>query len=208
MSDFVDDPSFWDKKYRQDKTGWDLNSANPVFVDLINEQKEIKPGSILILGAGKGHDGIYAASKNYDVTIVDFSSEAIAIAETYSKKEGSSLKILHEDIFKLDIKNKFDLLYDYTSFCAINPERRKEYAEKVSSFLKVGGKLIAHLFPIDSRLGGPPFNIDPIEFYKLFSKYLSLDLSTNKINSVKPRKGNELLQIYTNKDSKNYASKS
>jgi methyl halide transferase len=193
----IDEPSFWNEKYQSSETPWDLKTPNPVFTDLIIN-KLIQPGKILIPGSGKGHDAIYAASAGFDVTAVDFSSEAISFAENLAEKNNVKINFLTKDIFMLNeiFNNNFDLIYDYTSFCSINPERRKEYAEKVSNFLKPGGKLIAHLFPIDGREGGPPFNINVIEFFKLFSQYLRLDFSTNKINSVPPRKGNELLQIF------------
>ena len=69
----------------------------------------------------------------------------------------------------------------------------------MSEIIKPGGKLIALLFPVDGRPGGPPFNIDILEFYNFFSKYFIMEISTFKINSIKPRKGKEVLQVYRKK---------
>ena len=97
---------------------------------------------------------------------------------------------------KDNFKENFDFIFEYVTYCAINPERRKEFAQKISSLLKTGGRLISILFPVDRREGGPPFSVDIKEFYKNFSEYLRLEYSSRQINSVKPRKGKEVLQIY------------
>ncbi len=95
--------------------------------------------------------------------------------------------------------NAFDIIYDYTFFCAINPERRKKYAEKINLLLKAEGKLFAILFPVENKEGGPPFGINVIEFYENISRFLTLEFSSKRIDSIKPRRGREVLQIYINK---------
>ncbi len=196
--------SFWDNMYLNNQAGWDMKSPTPVFENLLCTGQFLRPGKILIAGCGKGYDAVLAAKKDYDVYAVDFSSQAIKYAKELAEKENVRINFVHEDIFKLDsvYRNYFDYVYDYVTYCAVDPARRAEYAEKVSAFLKPGGKLIALLFPVEKREGGPPFAVDIQEFYNLFSGYLCLKFSSGKINSIKPRKGREVLQIYLKKEKK------
>ncbi len=155
----TDAASFWDEKYLNNEDRWDMKTPTPVFENLIVSQQFIKPGKILILGCGKGYDAILAAKKGFDVYAVDFSIEAIKFAKKMAEEENLKINFLLYDIFDLDsiYKNQFDYIYDYVTYCAINPERRKEYAAKISNLLKQNGKLVALLFPVEERGGGPPY---------------------------------------------------
>ncbi len=200
MSTNVNNPVFWDEIYRNEKINWDLKGPNRVFVELLKDEKFMRPGKILISGSGKGYDAISAYQEGYEVAGVDFSSIANEFAENLAEKENANVKFIQSDIFKLDgyYNAAFDYVYDYTTYCAFNPSRREEYAKKIAELLKPNGKLIALWFPVEKREGGPPFGINLIDTYRIFSKYLSLELSSTKINSIKPRKGREVLQVYVN----------
>lgn len=194
----VDNSSFWDEKYEKGETGWDLKNPNSVFLEVLNDKKIILPGKILIPGCGKGYDAVEAAKKSFDVTALDFSQNAISFAKNLAEKENVKINFLVEDFFNLDenFNNSFDAVYDYTMFCAINPERRKDYAKKISLLLKPGGKFIALFFLVEEREGGPPFGINILDTFKIFSNYLKLSLSNRQINSIELRKGGEVLQVY------------
>ena len=194
----VDKPAYREKEYNTNQTSRDTMNANPVFAELLNNYDFLKPGQILIVGCGKGNDTIIAAQKGYEVTALDFSSAAINYAKQLAIKSKVNIEFLNEDIFTLSDAyiESFDYVYEYTTYCAINPQRRTEFAKKISLLVKKGGRLITVLFPVDSREGGPPFSIDVQEFYKNFSSHLQLELSSRQINSVRQRKGKEILQIY------------
>lgn len=198
MTTPADKASFWNEKYLNIDSNWDLNSPTDVFVDLIKNKKSFSPGKLLVVGCGKGYDAVAAAKEGFEVSAIDFSSYAINYAGELAQNNSVSLNLIEEDIFNLheDFNGQFDIVYDYVMYCAINPSRRKEYARKISSLLKVNGKLLALLFPVENRSGGPPFGISALEFYKNFSEFLQLELATNSINSIKPRAGRELLHIY------------
>jgi SAM-dependent methyltransferase len=200
----VDSPSFWDEIYRNNQVTWDMKTPTPVFENLLDDQKFIRPGKILIAGCGKGYDAVLAAKKGYDVYAVDFSVEAIKLARELAEKENVKINLIHEDIFKLDsvCGNYFDYVYDYVTYCSVLPTRRKEYARTIAGLLKKGGIFIALLFPVEKREGGPPFAVDVQEFYDLFSEYLQLKFSSKIINTIKPRRGREILQLYLKKELK------
>ena len=198
MFTILDKASYWDEKYLNNQITWDLKGHNPVFEEIIKKAEFILPGKILITGCGKGYDAVLAAKYGFEVTAIDFSPRAIEFACELAKKKEVKVNFIAKDIFLLedDYFQKFDYVYEYVTYCAINPDRRKEYLSKISTLIKPSGKLIAHLFPIDDRVGGPPFSLNATDFYKMASEYFKLVLSTKKINSIKPRAGKEILQIY------------
>ncbi len=195
----VDKAYFWDNLYKNNESGWDLKSANPVFVEILKGNKILNKGKLLIPGCGKGYDALAAAESGYEVTAVDFSSEAINFAKTLAGKVSANINFIQEDIFNLgaEFENYFDSIYEYTTYCAINPERHDDFAKKISSLLKKGGVFLTILFPVEKREGGPPFGVDPLECISVFSKYLKLSYFTKDVNSIKPRKGREVIQLYT-----------
>ena len=158
----------------------------------------------MVLGSGKGYDTAAAAKAGYSVTAVDFAETAVEHTKLLLTQENLQARVIRSDIFKLRslLNEQFDAVYEYTTFCAVNPTRRREFAEIIISYLRPGGKFISVVFPIDGRPGGPPFSIDPVEFYNFFTPELRLDYSSRLINSVKPRKGKEMLQVFIKPEAK------
>ena len=191
-----DKSEFWEESYKNGTVGWNLKSATPAFADLLDHNLLKDKKTLLVLGCGYGYDAIAAAKYGFDVTANDFSETAIKFAKDLTAKENVNINFLLDDLFLIDKNLKFDIVYDYVTYCAINPQRRKEYADKIAALLNKDGLFVIILFPIENRTGGPPFAVDADEAEKLFGAELELVLSTDKINSIKPRKGRELLQIY------------
>jgi SAM-dependent methyltransferase len=198
MTDFVGNPHFWDEKYLHNKAGWDLKSPTPVFLRIVKEKKIIKAGKLLILGSGYGYDAVEATKEGFEVTAVDFSIQANLFAQSLAKDSNSNVEFIASDFFNLTKKftSYFDAVYEYVTFCAIDPSRRKEYARLIRALLKPGGKFIALWFPVEKREGGPPFGVNLDETQKLFSKHLKIISSSVEEETIKPRKGREILQIY------------
>jgi len=194
-----DKSEFWEESYKKGIVGWNLKTPTPAFLDLLNNELFKDKKTMLVLGCGYGYDAIEAAKSGYDVTAIDFSETAIKFASELALKENVKIDFLLDDLFLIDEKLKFDIVYDYVTYCAINPDRRKEYADKISSLLDNDGVFVIILFPIEDRIGGPPFAVDVSEAEELFGAKLELVLSTDKINTIKPRKGRELLQVYRKK---------
>ncbi|KAG8718120.1 hypothetical protein FRC08_005893 [Ceratobasidium sp. 394] len=63
----------------------------------------------------------------------------------------------------------FDIIYDYTFFCAFPPSMRVLWGCRMAEIVKPGGYLIILMYPIDparARDDGPPFPVD-VEAYAL-----------------------------------------
>jgi SAM-dependent methyltransferase len=192
-----DSPNFWDDLYSSNQFGWDLGGPTPVFQRLA-AQDALEPGRMLVLGAGRGHDARLFARHNFTVTAVDFSEEAVEAMRQLADPE-YPVEIVHSDFFSLPLtwNGRYDYVLDYTSFCAILPQRRPEYADLVTRLLTAGGKLIMLAFPIGNRPGGPPFVVQPKAIIELFAtRTFALQMRELPEDSAARRKGYEELLIF------------
>jgi SAM-dependent methyltransferase len=192
----VNSSQFWDSLYKSDQFGWDLGGPTPVFSRLADSGL-LDPGKMLVLGAGRGHDARLFARRGFEVTAVDFSDAAY---EAMNQLDDSRfpVEIVKADFFSLppDWNGRFDYILDYTSFCAVLPQRRAEYADLVARLLKPQGKYIILAFPIGTRPGGPPYTVQPEAIIDLYAKRgFTLQLRESPVDSVPRRKGYEELLI-------------
>ena len=197
MTSDVNSPQKWEADYQRGTDGWDLGGATPVFKRLASTHR-FKPGRMIVLGAGRGYDAREFSRHGFKVTAVDFSSYVV---EQMSELADPSapIEILQHDIFTLpnELNGSFDYLLEYTCFCAINPQRRAEYADLVTRLLKPDGIYIDLAFPLDDRKGGPPFAVTESEIFDLFLTGGFKLISREKPeDSVKPRRHAEELFIF------------
>jgi len=186
----VDDVSradYWRERYRKGEAGWDLGGPCPVFAELLRSPRAPPRGRTAFPGCGRGHDvGLFRAH-GYDAIGFDFAVEP----------EGVPFEAL--DVFQLGARHPggFDVVVEYTCYCAIDPARRAEYAESLRRALRPGGVLVALLFPVDGREGGPPFAVAEEEIRTVLGRGLRLDHWETPAASVPARLGRERLALFT-----------
>src|SRR5690242_4158652 len=193
----VNQPEKWDANYEQGTDGWDLGRPTPVFQRLLQKQA-LPPGRIIVLGAGRGYDAREFARQGFQVTAVDFSSQAAQAMRRLASAE-APVEILQQDLFTLpeSFDHSFDYVLEYTCFCAIDPTRRAEYADLVTRLLKAEGMYIDLAFPLDGRKGGPPFAVSVKEVIDLFQARSFKLISREKpVESVPRRRNAEELLVF------------
>lgn len=196
--------AFWEEKYQDGTTRWDLGQPAPPFVKFLASSEAPSPGRIAVLGAGRGHDALLFAEHGFEVVAFDFAPSAIAAGQSAAQSRGLAVQFLQRDIFTLaaEFENSFDYVLEHTCFCAINPEQRAAYVKVVQSILRPGGKLIA-LFWAHDRSGGPPFGVTIPALRECFAPsfdFLSFDLAANSVDS---RNGEEYLAYLSLRTSSN-----
>lgn len=197
MSMDVNLPEKWDANYEQGTDGWDLGKPTPVFQRLLLS-RDLLPGRIIVLGAGRGYDAREFARHGFQVTAVDFSSHAVQEMHRLASAD-APVEILQQDIFTLSelFNHTFDYVLEYTCFCAIDPTRRVEYADLVMRLLKPDGIYIDMAFPLDGRKGGPPFAVSVKEIIDLFQARGFKLISREKPDeSIPRRRGAEELLLF------------
>ena len=193
----VNSPRKWDLDYERKTDGWDLGEPSPVFKSLLL-RRQLPPGRMIVLGAGRGHDAREFARHGFQVTAVDFSLEAVREMQRLASPD-APVEILQHDIFTLPDKlnHTFDYVLEYTCFCAIDPKRRVEYADLVTRLLKPNGIYIDLAFPLDEREGGPPFAVSDSEILNLFqARGFKLILREKSVESVASRRQAEELFLF------------
>jgi methyl halide transferase len=209
MSD-VNSTEFWDQAYRDQRDGWDMGTPTPVFADILRRngldfreiggpdyrQVQTAPTAALPC-SGRGYDAMLFASHGFDVTAIDFSSEALSYLHELQPRP-ERLTLLNADLFDMpaSTRDSFDLIVEYTCVCAIDPFRRAELVKATHELLRPDGHALMLLFPIDGRAGGPPFAINDGEWKQLMSPYFDLTFECTPSTSVKPRLGRERLQMW------------
>ncbi|KDQ11756.1 hypothetical protein BOTBODRAFT_113863 [Botryobasidium botryosum FD-172 SS1] len=157
----------WDKAWFTNLTPWDRGAIQPPLRELF-ESDAIKldlpkSGRALVPGCGRGYDALYLASRGYQTLGLDLSPKAIALAKEHQASQyPDSLSYIADDFFKFDYGSPFDIVYDWTFFCAFPREMRPAWGKRMGEIVAPGGLLIALAFPIDGRdaQDGPPFSVD------------------------------------------------
>ena len=193
----VSSPVFWNDRYLDGNTKWDIGGATPIITDYLgNKQNSI--GKVCILGCGNGHDAMEFSRYDNDVYAVDFSDEAIKNLKNLSIKNNLTINLIKDDIFHLVRKysDYFDMVFEYTCFCAIDPSRRIEYFNLVYSILNDNGLLFGIFIPLDkSTDDGPQFRVSIDEIKDLVEgKFIILENFFSAL-SIDKRKNREKVLI-------------
>jgi 2-polyprenyl-3-methyl-5-hydroxy-6-metoxy-1,4-benzoquinol methylase len=130
-----------------DKIPWNNETPPPCLLELI-ESGKVKPCKTIDLGCGAGNNALYLASKNFEVTGIDISSEAIRIAKQHAENKKLRCNFIAADMLGnlIEISETFDFAYDYEVLHHIFPEQRNKYAENVNKLLKPGAKYLSVCF--------------------------------------------------------------
>ena len=184
--------SYWDNRYLQGETQWDIGAPSPALTHYLDNHAQ-KNMAILIPGCGHAYEADYLLQQGFEnVSLIDISE--IAVNHLFQKyaSQNHSIQIFCEDFFAH--QGQYDLILEQTFFCALLPERRPEYVQKMHALLKPAGRLVGVFYNRDFE-GGPPFGGSQKEYEKLFSeKFKKLQLAPCA-HSIKPRQGSELFLI-------------
>ena len=105
------------------------------------------------------------------------------------------MNIINKDIFDLkEYYGNYDIILEYTCFCAINPNYRRKYISTMFKLLKDKGRFVGLLFPVNKvkNINGPPFLVDIQETIDTFSRYFKIVHLERSKYSIKKRKDNEV----------------
>ncbi len=183
------DEDFWNNKYKTNKTGWDLGEVSPPLKAYF-DQLENKNLKILIPGGGNAYEAEYLFNNGFtNVFVVDVSQLALNNIKKRVPNFSTS-NLIHANFF--DIEDTFDLVIEQTFFCAINPDLRTKYAQKMNSILKENGKLVGLLFDAKLNEDHPPFGGNTKEYLTYFQPYFAIKNMDKCYNSYPNRQGMEL----------------
>lgn len=191
------DDIYWNDRYQAKSTGWDIGDVSTPLKEYIDQLTD-KNISILIPGCGNAYEAAYLLEKGFtNIHLLDISPLLVEnLKRKFKLIAGDKLHFICDDFF--NISGQYDLVIEQTFFCALNPNLRKKYVEKMHEILAPGGKLAGVLFNRDF-IGGPPFGGNSNEYQQLFSSKFQLKTMEPCYNSIEPRAGSEVFIILQKK---------
>ena len=190
------DKSYWEEKYKKNKTGWDIGYISTPIKTYIDQLKN-KNVSILIPGAGNSYEAEYLHLNGFSKTsVIDIAKQPLLNLHTRFP-DFPEENLNHSNFF--NHQNKYDLIIEQTFFCALHPSQREDYVNKMYNLLNEGGKLVGLFFDFKLTKEGPPFGGNIIEYIQLFYAKFEIKVLERCYNSIKPRDGRELFFIFTKK---------
>jgi SAM-dependent methyltransferase len=135
----------WEARYQRGETPWEKGRPHPALIDFLAVDG-LLAGEVFVPGCGSGFDARALSTPSNRVIGIDLAPYAIAKANSFPK--AGQEEYLLADLFALppEFNGRFDLVFEHTCFCAIEPMRRAQYVEAIVRLLKPGGKLIAIFF--------------------------------------------------------------
>ena len=190
----MDSASYWDQRYLENQTGWDLNGPTPALQAAIEGLP--KTAFILIPGCGFGWDGEALWKKGYaNVYLSDWAPSAktayLERVPDFPPDQFSSGDFFEWATLK-ENQGKFDVVLECTFYCAIPPQRRLDYAAAMAQILTPGGRLMGVLFTFPLTEAGPPFGGSVEEYHDRFSTPFALESMGASPLSIPPRADKEV----------------
>ena len=180
--------AYWDERYLNNKTGWDMREASPPIKNYIDSLKN-KQLNILIPGCGNAYEAEYLLQQGFEnVSLIDISK--VLTDRIKRKFKNKNIKIYNMNFF--DHSGQYDLIVEQTFFCALNPGLRKDYVDQCEKLLCKDGKIAGVFFNMEMKKPGPPFTATNEEYKELFSPKFAFNIFEPCTNSIKPRLGSEL----------------
>lgn len=162
-------PDFWDSRYRGGTTPWDAGGV-PAALRAWLEKTPSKL-RVLVPGCGSGYEVRAFAERGHDVLGIDFSDAALDSARRQLGELAD--RVRKADFFRL-AETPFDLVYERTFLCALPRHRWQDWAGKIPTLVRPGGRL-AGFFYLDDNERGPPFGASPRRLHELLDGFFVLE---------------------------------
>jgi SAM-dependent methyltransferase len=199
----VGDPAFWEGLYARQGDRWELGRPAPPLSAYFASRPRAPGDRVAVPGCGRGHDARFLARLGYRVRGFDFAAPAISEARALAEQEpGLDVVFEQRDVFGLaaEYREAFDGVWEYTSFCAIDPARRAEYVRVIRGLLRPAGWLLGCFFPVREGTGGPPFPATREEIEALWLPRFDFIEASAPEASAEGRRGQEWLVVARARD--------
>lgn len=142
------DQSRWDNKYATEQYLFGREA-----IPFLEDHVDLLPkGPVLDLAMGEGRNGVFLATKGFQVTGVDISEVGLKKAQALAAERGVTIKTIVADLETYDIPpNSFDVI-----ICTYYLQR--DLFLKIATALKPGGIALIETYTMDHVQYQPRFN--------------------------------------------------
>ncbi|MFN0069549.1 MAG: methyltransferase domain-containing protein [Limisphaerales bacterium] len=191
-------PTDWEARYATGDMPWEKGEPSPGLVDFLAAHPDLPRGTVLVPGCGTGHDALALAAAGFLVTGLDVAPSAVRLATERTRAAGLRAEFRRGDFLRDEPPAAFDLVFEHTLFCAIQPAERELYVAALRRWLRPGGRFLAVHYMIRDE-EGPPFGCTQAELMERFLPHLEL-LKGWVPRSYPNRAGLELMLHWRAKD--------
>jgi SAM-dependent methyltransferase len=139
-----------------EKIPWNIETPPETLVRLV-ESGRVLPCRTVDFGCGAGNYAVWLATQGFDVTGIDISPSAIALARKTAERQGVSCTFIIADVLGdlREVQGLFDFAFDWELLHHIFPEDRSRYVANVARLLAPCGKYLSVCFHEDDpQFGG------------------------------------------------------
>jgi SAM-dependent methyltransferase len=196
-------PVDWREAWKAGTTPWDAGTSPPALRNLV-ERGVVPPGRILVPGCGTGYDLATLARADREVVGIDLSEDARKAFLAEHPALPGSVAYEVTDFFSYAPAHGFDFVWDYTFFCALDPDQRDAWSQTMKRLVKPGGVLATLIFPFEDPISakqGPPWPINTTLVRGCIDDAFD-ELDTAEVEQTHPgREGKERLVRWRRRDS-------
>lgn len=173
------EPEFWSERWEVGQIGFHVNGVHPDLVGFGEEFLSGGPHRVLVPLSGKSHDLTYLAERGHQAVGVElvrtaveqfFAEQRFALKADpdVAEDDGGStwsaggVTVHNRDVLTLtpDVVGMFDRVWDRAAIVALDPERRRRYAQVIRRLVRPGGQILVNAFTYDqSQMPGPPHSV-------------------------------------------------
>ncbi len=185
----------WEKAWQNNVTPWETNKHSPPLEELFNKNIldfKFVPNNnytALVPGCGSGHDCLLLSKLGFSNVIgCDLSETAVQLCSKLiidNPEYKGKVDFIPCDFFQTDKLPKFDFIFDYLFFAAIDKPSRQLWAKSMKNHIKDSGYLTTLMFPYNSddqanlNPDGPPYEVS-LACYKNVLEPLGFELIYNE----------------------------
>jgi len=195
-------PVDWQQAWKTGVTPWDAGASPPALRGLL-DRGVVPSGRVLVPGCGTGYDLATLAREDREVVGIDLSDDArTAFLAEHPSLPGS---VVYEvtDFFSYAPARGFDFVWDYTFFCALDPDQRSAWSQTMKRLVEPAGVLATLLFPFEDPISdraGPPWPINT-EMVRTYVEGAFEELDTAEVEHTHPgREGKERLALWRRRE--------
>lgn len=172
------DADAWSARYEIGSIPWDLGRAHPELETRLALDPALgtgSVGSVLVPGAGTGHDAAALAQAGWGVTAIDI-APAVEGA-LLGRLEAERASVVIGDALDVEVDTPFDLVFDHTFFCSLDPVDRPRFGAMVDRALTHSGSLVSVVFPLGKPPsdGGPPWGFTTTDMANALGEQFALE---------------------------------
>ncbi len=190
------DAQFWNLRFDAAFTPWDQGGVPQSLQQWVARQAGEAP-TVLIPGCGSAYEVRFFAERGWPVSAIDFSPAAVAQAQRIL---GPLAGHVHQaDFFDGALPGApFDLVYERAFLCALPRRLWPQWAARVASLIKPGGRLAGFFFG-DAGEKGPPFGLHAGELEAMLAPNFRQEETQVPTDSIPVFAGKESWQVWVRK---------